>query len=345
MKNIYLLFDVPYNRNDKQWLFDGLSRLYSGHVVSVNINSKLSQLIMIKGGVYRILAYWIILKQCLRAIYLSEPDDIIICWFSTTGKIFNAISRFLGNKRYIVSMNWLNPGCKKSGFHYRLAKYAMTNKRCTIVVNAYSSPKRWNEFMLNNRTDYLVIPDVYDDTVTFEKPISEKNKTYFSGGYGNRDWHLLMSLASLLPQSKFICVAKKSDFYSKVQESEIPSNVELHFNTSEEEYYNLMKSTYVVLLPLLGNTISGLVNIIRAAQYGLLCCVSRTISTEQYYSKLNEDLLIGASDDNWQEEVITLESISCDNFLIKNIEFQNYIRTEFSPKRAISVLVERINKY
>ena len=344
-KRIFVLFDVPDDQNDKQWLIDGLSDMYPGKVCSVSINYVLSQLIMIRGGISRIYAYLIIIRQCIRTIIKSGKGDIILCWFSTTGKIMNLISRLLGNNRHIISMNWLNPGGKKHGFHYQLARYAITNPMCTIVVNTSTSLPKWNQFMDYERNDYIVVPDVYDDTVPFEKCNRLFNNTFFSGGYGNRDWSLFVTLAKQNPDCKFICVARKEDFISKVDMNEIPYNLDYYFNTSEKEYYSLMRESSVVVLPIIGNTISGLVNIIRAAQYGLLCCVSRTDSTYQYYSSINKNLVVENNIYDWQQTIERLKSMSNQDFLNCEIDFQKHIKDNFSPSHAVSIISERINKF
>lgn len=341
MKKIYILFDVPDDRNDKAWLIEGLKETYSGRVESIPINHVLSKMIMLQGGLQRVKAYGIIFSQCIRTLGKSSKGDIVICWFSTTGKIFNFISRVWGNSRLIVSMNWLNPGGKQKGVHYRLARFAATNDKCTIVVNTPTKPALWNSYLSCTKQDYLVVPDVFDDTESFSPIKNSFEKVAFSGGYGNRDWALLMRVASKLSNWHFICVAQESDFRSKVVS--IPANVEVHFNIEALQYYELMKSSSIVVLPIIGNTISGLVNIIKAAQYGILCSVSKTDSTIQYYSENDKDLLF--RDENELNSVLSnMSEMSISEYQNKTSSFQKYIKESFSPTNALGILKSRLDK-
>jgi len=342
-RHIYILFDVPDNKNDKEWLIEGLKDYYGDVVSSVSINHILSEMIMLQGGWHRIYAYLIIIKQCLKTLLLSRQDDIIICWFSTTGKIFNFLSRIFGNRQYILAMNWLNPGIDNNDFHSFLAKYTLSNPKCIIVVNTNESPRLWRDFAGKDCNGFVVMPDVFDDSVPFITPTTKRNDRYcFSGGYGNRDWRLLMNVASLSKSMKFVCVAKKDDFQSKVEI--IPDNVEIYYNIEQSEYYNLMQGSSLVLLPLVGNTISGLVNIIRAAQLGIICSVSRTIATEQYYAEENNDLLIESNEQSWADVINKIMTLTDKEYIDKAISYQQYIKQQFSPQNAVSILVKTINR-
>lgn len=341
MKRIYLLFDVPDENNDKAWLINGLKKIYPDRVESIPINHVLSKMIMLQGGWYRIKAYFIILYQCVRTLIKIKKEDIVICWFSTTGKIFNFLSRLFGNRVHIISMNWLNPGGPQTGFHYRLARFAALNKKLTIVVNTPTKPALWNNYLNCEKDDYVVIPDVFDDSESFFDIREKIEKKCFCGGYGNRDWAMLMRIASKMKGWLFICVAQKNDFESKVQT--IPDNVEIHFNIGESEYYRLMKSASIVLLPIIGNTISGLVNIIKAAQYGVLCMVSKTDSTIQYYSKADKDMLI-ENEDDWIQGLSKVSEMAPMEYQRKTRSFQQFIENTFSPVNALQILKLRLDK-
>ena len=341
MRKIFILFDVPDNQNDKEWLIAGLRKQYPGRVEPVSIKHVLSKMIMLQGGWYRLKAYIIIIHQCIRALIKANRGDVVICWFSTTGKIFNFISRVFGNRPNIISMNWLNPGGPQKGFHYNLARFAATNKRCTIVVNTPSTTELWKKHLKCNGMDIMVVPDVFDDTDSFCPIKNSFEKICFSGGYGNRDWSLLMRVAYRMPDWTFICVAQKNDFESKV--SVVPQNVKMHYNIGEKEYYDLMKSSSVVILPIIGNTISGLINIIKAAQYGIICCVSQTDSTLQYFSEENKDLLMQASDEKWIERLNSIGSMTSQEYYHKTECFQSFIQKTYSPANAIQILKSRID--
>lgn len=341
MGSIYILFDCPDAQNDKKWLIDELTRLHSGKVTSVSIHHTLSILAR-KGLFARIASKLIAVWQALRAVISSKPGDTLICWQEFTGKICAVLSNLLGNRRKLILMNWLTPepSCRKWDKTYRMILH---NPMCRVTVNSPDSPKEWAAFLgISAVENFRLLPDVFDTEVTWNEPNPGEDRYCFTGGMNNRDWALLARIAKKCPQIKFVCVALESDFKEQVQA--LPANVEVHFDIPAKVYYGLMNHAYAVLLPLKDHRVAGLINIIRAAQAGVLCCITRTPSTQQYYPADNSDLLMDMSEAAWIGEIHELFGLSPEAYAGKVKKNQAFIAENFSGAAAAKKLLEIIRE-
>ena len=339
MNNIWFLFDCPDKTNDKKWLIDGFKEKFGRKVChSVSIDETLS-LLFRKGIKGKIKAYYIMLKQAKRVKKLAKEGDIIICWSQLESILVNMM--VYKKKIILISMNWLTPS-KYDNKIKKLEKLLCENPNAYIIVNSKESPKKWGDFLgLSSIEKFCIIPDVYNTDISFEYNITHKEKKYcFTGGMNNRDWKLIKKLASKLKDIQFVCVALESDF--KMQIDEFPKNMQVYFNVPSEQYYQMMKRAYLVLIPLLDDKVAGLINIIRSAQYGVPCIITKTSATSQYYSGQSKEMLLGTNVDLWYDEVKKWFSYSDNEYKKYTVEFCSYIEENFSPKKAIEKLGEII---
>lgn len=164
----------------------------------------------------------------------------------------------------------------------------------------------------------------------------------FTGGMNNRDWKLIKDLANKMPKVKFICAAIKNDFESMV--SEIPDNMEVKYQILSDEYYRLMARAKVILLPLKYNTVSGLINIIKAAEYGAICLCTDYEFTNKYYC--NKDFLMDNLDlDKWIRKVDELFYADEITYMNLSARFQKYIKENFSSElkyKELTKIIEEI---
>ena len=338
---VFILLDRPSYDNDKKWLVDHVCKTWEGMVVPVYSRYILSKVYRSgKLGMIRVMLE--VLRQCLGLVYRSKKGDVVICWSPLSSWIFYLLTFGGLMKRYMVCMNWLSPNSNMKVKWKN--KMLAVNKRCRVVVNSPESIQQWKNILRLNDTDnFCHITDVYDERVPF-KHIVHRTKDYiFTGGMNNRDWNVVMQLAANNPDLRFVCCALKSDFMDKVKIAP-PQNVKIYFNTESGHYYELLAGSYLVLLPLCTQRVSGLINIIRSAQEGIICLTSDIPSTSQYYSEKDKDLLIPFEMNIWQErlnEVLKLDDVA---YIHKAQSFQEYIKTKFSPETASKRIVEEIHK-
>lgn len=241
-------------------------------------------------------------------------------------------------------MNWLTPRKKRVYWEW-LDRLQFTNKNVMIVVNSLQSKQKYMDlFHLGNGDNIYYIPDIYDTTVQFKMPrgIPVEKRYVFTGGMANRDWGLLADIARMLPDIRFVCCCHEDDFTNKVRK--IPNNMEIYYSLCTDEYYRLMDNAYLLLLPLITNRVSGLINITRAAQSGIPCVVSRYGFTEMYYpTELSEWLIDGNNVDNWVNIVKAMYELPEQQKYNNAVLFQDYIKNTFNPEVAYSVLEGMIN--
>lgn len=336
----YVLFDCPDDKNDKAWLYDELSRKTGERgIQSVTIHHVVNDL-YVKGGILRLYGYYILLLQAFRAIIKAGRNDTIICWSMVISLFFGGFATaFRRRYQHVVFMNWLTPikSSKRLAVYRAIVKWLAPD----IIVNSPQSISEWTQVLSMRPDKFHLIPDVYDSNIPFiGKAHKECDRYCFTGGIANRDWHLVMELANKMPDIKFVCAALKSDFSKKVET--IPTNVLVYYDLSSDVYYSLMKKSYIILLPLIDSRASGLINILRAAQYRIPCAITRTEATQQYYSSKTKFLLLDYDIEHWALVIRKIYDMGLSEYDGVAEDFQNYIRTEFSPAKAAAKIAQII---
>lgn len=341
MKRLFVVIDCRKDKNDKSWLTDGL-HVEGYQTIVVDVQYKLSQLVRngIKG---RIFNYWLQVKQVWKILWCSGKGDVIVVWYSVTGQIMNLMSSLFGGRR-LVLMNFLTPG-KRPGVIGWIVRKAVSNPNNTILVNAKASIEQYKtiyKLQEGKSATFHYYPDVYDSAEPFVNP-EERNlvndKYFFIGGMSNRDWKLVADIAAMMPYQRFVCCALQNEFERQVQIP--PKNLEIFYNLPPEEYYCKMSNSYCVLLPLRNDSVAGLITILKSLQLGVLCCVSNTPVTKQYFSENNQEYLIDREVDLWVEQIKRIVEMTKEDYDFTVKSMQAFIQRHYSPESALARL-ERI---
>ena len=202
MQRFILLYDCPIYTCDKIWLYEGLKKY--GNVKLVETGTKtsffrLSRKFPFKLG--EILVRILIWIQCLRAIIISNKEDIIVTWERSQGVTMNGICNVLKIERKIVSFCWIELPVKRL---YKKNKKCLENKKFIPIINNKSLEEDFKELFNLKKWNGFYLPDVFDDKEELIKPNIEKgNKYLFAGGINNRDRNILLS------QEKIVLIKKK----------------------------------------------------------------------------------------------------------------------------------------
>lgn len=340
MEKITIIYDCPLQKCDKLWLAEQM-RERGFKVKTVTSVWKLSHIEQ-KGKFGKLLFYVLTFWQSLKAMLKSAPGEAVICWSQWSGLFFNKLPG--SRKRRIISYNWLTPRYNsKTAFLYR---DALRNSKLTAIINSPSSKELiLKTYGVEDQGNICYIPDVFDDKEEFMAPSYRKeNRYWFCGGRANRDWDLFLQLAKECPAERFVGVAAAADWdYNRV----ISENVEMYFDTDAEKYYELLKNCYAALYPLKEDKVSGLINILKSAQFGKVVLTSEIEATSLYYPKECGDLLLplGKEEDalaKWKNALEQIVRLSKEEYLTKAEHLQNHIKVEFSPKMAAEILCERM---
>jgi hypothetical protein len=343
MKKYILLFNCPSVNNDKEWLVDGFKERGLEYRI---VETKLYHCTMMQKGNKQYIRYFgRIFWQAFRGFCISKKNDVIVCWSSFTANFVNIMNIVTGNKRQIFSLGWLTPKKDKPYWKYLRIKQ-IQNIKCRIAVNTQSGIKKWLDWYgLPDIGNIFFVPDVIDSNIEFaeiQNIEEKKNKYIFCGGMANRDWNMVVKLALYFKSIKFVCCALEYDWKSKVKE--YPENIEVYFNISPEKYYESMQNSYLVILPLIDNQTSGLINITHSAQYGVLCMTSKYEFSEMYFSDESQEFLI-SNYQQWVDEIERVFSFEWNEYLNKINDFQHYIKDNFSPNVALKKIIQMDMEY
>ena len=338
-KRVLLVYDSPLEKCNKLWLLRGLEK--SGYQVEVFATKQVIFEVEQWGRFGEIIARLIVLCQAAKVILLSKPDDIILCWNHFSGLFANMISIFF-RKRDIISYNWLSPtGSSRTKWLY---KKALKNEKLQIVINSIDSKQQLlNCYGVKDINNIHYIPDVLDDDHNMQLNIQKHEDKYvFMGGVANRDWNLFIELALAFPNLTFIGVSTKTSW--SIQ-SKIPENVKMYFDVEPEVYYGLMNNAYVVMCLLKEDKVSGLINILKATQLSKLLICSRISSSEIYFPKHCDELLVTINSLNDITALIDqVYKFSEEEYYDYVKQMQMHISKNFSPSVALGLLDEIIKK-
>ena len=336
----WILFDCNWESCDKKWLYEELkSQMSEGQKIEIVERISLDKN---RGGIlYKIYSYFIIVRQVITALHRSKKDDVLVCWNFLTGIFANLLSKVCRNSRKIVSMCWLTP-TKADGrpIISALERSLINNPNAYITVNDRNGAEKWNNFHHTKSSHFVFLPDTYNDSLSFLNPhVRNQKAMIFCGGRANRHWKLLVEIASCMPTVKFICVAEKNDWHEKIKGLTLPNNVEALFEIKSKEYYQLMASADLALIPLEKNVSSGFINITMSAQLGVPCIVTKNTSTETYFAE-HSGLVIDNDKNLWIDGINRILSLPQENFDNLVREFQNHIKKNFSPQHNAKIIYD-----
>lgn len=348
-KRVILVYDCPFGKCDKLWVYHGL--LEHGYEVKVvDWSFPISHLEQ-RGKVGNLLALGITILQSMWASVISKPDDVLFCWAQKAGIYCNLFS---GKRRKIISYNWLTPKPKKST--RKLYVSALENPNVKIVINAIENKENnLSAYGAKDIDNFYYIPDVYEENAAFQSPqyikqgfgtdvlqlVEQYNGRYcFMGGRANRDWQLFLQAAQKCPDILFVGVAASYDWDKSVL---LPDNVIMKFDTTADEYYRLMSNAYLAIYPLKQERVSGLINILKGALEGIPVLITELPVTAMYYDGQDKDMLFPMGDcDAMCNRIRQVYAWSEEQYISKVTHMQEFIRQHFSPEMASNKIDEMI---
>lgn len=289
---IVIIYDCPWDENDKPWLYNDLSEIGGGiEVKHIEPNVRLSTLAR-SGKTGLLKRYYINYSLIRRVIHLTKKDDTIITWNPYVGMFAKQFCK----DRYVMTLNWLSPG--RNSF-LKLKQNYFRSEGVSAGVNSYSTIQKWCSaiHVVGMDKKFFYIPDVYESNTEYRKPSFDKEQYCFTGGINNRNWAFIIKFAAQHKKMKFVCVALKDDFEKSVGAyKDIPDNVKVLYNISTDKYYEMLSKAYLMILPLKEDRVSGLINVIRSIHYGVIPVTANIDGVSQYYPKEEKKLLYSLND-------------------------------------------------
>lgn len=335
---IYTIFDIPWESCDKKWLYEKLDhRNYE--VFRINPKKELYT-IEIKNHLGYFYSIAVCFFMSLKTVLKAKKGDCIICWKTFSG-MFAAI---LAKKdQRVISLNWLTP--QENDKWSFLRKIALKKNNIRVGVNSLKTKEQLIEKYGQDVADRIFyVPDVPEKDYSFEKIGGERNNYCFTGGINNRDWKVVYQTAKDLTKHKFVCAASEKYFKETMKGTELPLNMKCYFDLSSNEYYEKLKKAYLMVLPLKDERVAGLINVIKAIEFGVLPLTSKNEAIEQYYpEKLREVLQFEMGNvEALKEKIEELYSISEETYAGYIEELRTHLIKHFTSDAAIDCIIKQI---
>ena len=286
-----LLFLVDTKAGDIQWMTQYFEdENYTTLAIAMNSSLKNRTISWRKS-----ILFYKYIHVSFKTISRSTKQDVIISGNFIVGAFIAFFCKTLSLQRTILSLNMIS--------HEK----GLVNKivRKVIYNTAFKYPKFYTTVNSKELIDYyaanysirkdhfFVLEDPimnYYEVATF----SEGNGTVFCGGEAMRDWKTLFKAAEILPDVRFVAIARKINFDASLK---IPNNVTLYFDKPYDFFYEKLKESSIVAMPLSTTAPAGLIVMIRSAMLSKPIIVTSTSSTRNYIDDQFNGILIDIGDE------------------------------------------------
>lgn len=335
-----LALDGPKDTSDKKWLIRELEN--NGCNLSViDLKQKISEIIFQRKPFFRVKMYAEVVRQAIKINKAATHNTVVFVWKPMSAVVLNWLREIRKKEYNIISFGWLNPN---KDIYFRLNRKAFISKHFYPVVNLDKNIERYRSFYgLSDTSRFLFMPDVYDDSSDFDmrNTSAATSNYFFSGGIANRDFESVISVAKKMKDLKFVIVCDKD----RINTKEVPSNVTIHCNIDKEHYYRLMKQSKASIVLLQKDKASGLINICKAIQEGVLCVSSLTESTSMYFPESEEQLLVPLGDIETLENVVRkINSLDEETYYEIVQKLQCHLHNCFSPEACVKKILEELER-
>ena len=345
--NIWVLSNAPLG--DDYWLYRGLidkkSELGIKNIYKIQSNKKASEYRKY-GKLGWIMVQFSQMTLALRCIIKSKKNDIFITESYPTGRHCAVWCTILRKKRSIFALNCLQrKKSKKIKFIDGVVDFfAWKNRKFVTSVNVQSAIEKLTipEKIKKERKIYI-IPDTYleNDSKKLSEHCAKKKYDGMTGGYANRDFSLFFDVARKNRNMKFACVVGSS---FKKNLYIIPDNVDMYKDVTEVEFLKLMDYSKIILLPLLDDSVAGLVVLKDAIANNQPFLISNTDAVCNYVPEELRKIVLAeiGNVDNFNSQFLKI----CDyekDWKNSALKIKNYAK-RWSPQNKIEMIVNILKK-
>ena len=323
---LVLLLDAPLS-NDKFWLHEKLEA--EGFRVSVlgipgyNMRNR-----VVKWR--KLLLWWQYFRLGYQGARLARRiNAVVVSWNSIAGA-FAAFFVPRGSRR-VIALNLIayNKGVINHLLRSLVYRHGFSSGRMIATANSLEVRNHYISLFKVREDQISVLHDSWSPRWQICPPTVKDDNFVFSGGEASRDWASVLAVAAKLPQIKFKVVARKMYW---TYASSVPSNMEVYFDLTQDEFYDMARRSRVVLLSLKGKITAGLLLLTRSALLGKVVISTQTMATEAYYPESCRDLLLPEGDVEAITAAVGRYYCNTDLRLSKASMLQNFIRANYSPE-------------
>ncbi len=282
-------------------------------------------------------------RLAAKGLSASGKGDVLITDNFVIGAITAFFSRVTGRKRKVIALNMIahEKGLLNSLFRKIVYNTAFRNRDFWFSVNDIQLVDLYSGQFRFPHDRVFVIQDPFFKTDELGE-FSGDGDFVFTGGDAYRDWNSVISCARDLPQIRFAGVARKKHF---PQFAGLPANLEMYFDTTQEEFYGLVKKSRLVFLPLNSKAPCGLIVMMKAALLSKPIIISETPSTQNYIRNNVSGKLLALQDREGMKKAIT-ELYGCQELQQQYAgELKQFILDNFSTAKTMKKIELIINKH
>jgi glycosyltransferase involved in cell wall biosynthesis len=210
-----------------------------------------------------------------------------------------------------------------------------------ITVNSQEVREQYIKTFGIRSENIFILHDAWLPNYKVSLPSIKDDEFVFSGGEAARDWETLLSVAAACPEIRFKVIARRISWNPR---QNVPANVDVFFDTSEEEFYSMAARARLILLPLVDNFPAGLIVLIRSILLGKMVISTNTPAIECYYPQGCRDLLVPQSDPEAIISRLKHYWINPENRIEQARIVQNYVLHNFSPEAYANQVSDLIQK-
>lgn len=255
------------------------------------------------------------LSLAISAIKHSGKYDVLISLNFVVGSWIGLICRLLNFKRKIISLNLIahEKGLYNSLFRRLIYNYAFGYKMFWFSVNDDQLIDYYSSLFKFPGDRIFILHDVFGNTDE-QADYKELDTYVFTGGEAFRDWTNVIRCAQEMPNIQFVGVGRQKAFSFK---EDLPGNLKLYFDISQNEFYLLLKESAIVFIPLLSMAPCGLIVLMRAGLLSKPVIATNTPSIRNYIKHDITGLLVEMS--NFEQMKNSIERLFNSKILRKNL--------------------------
>lgn len=232
-----------------------------------------------------------------KAIRMVTNQRVVVAWSFDLGLCLYGASILARKPVGILANNFIFSTTAKGGLGRRVKKWLLgrmfRSGRFHATVNGLALVEQYCRYFNASPECFHVLHDTFDfdlDGTSFEPG----GGSVFCGGMNYRDWPTFARCAELAPDLEFVGVANRSRF--PLTPDRVPTNLKMHFDLPEDEFYAKMRASSIVCVPLSTDAPAGLIVLGRAALYHKPFLTTKTASTSEFVIDGQSGFLFPPSD-------------------------------------------------
>lgn len=338
-----IVFVAEYKCDEKHWIERELDKLGENYLF---IDDKTYNKEDYKKKYGRLIYWRKYFKLANKTIKKTNDNDVIVTLTFSVGLIMSLLCMIKRKKRNILALNCIAYDNSRLDFiKIPLFRKMFLSNNLISTVNAQEYIDKFDKkFSLNKKKVFYLLNDPYNERFIDNNYCVEygnEEMFCFSGGEANRDWPLLLEVASKIKYINFKITARE---YMWDKNLDIPCNVNVAFDENMECFIDKIKKSSIVIVPLKDDMVAGLTVFIQAIAMKKFVLVTDIPATRIYVPDECRDILIniGDKDDLINKINYYMNNPSKKNVIIEKL-YDNLVN-KFSAQNYVENIIKIVNK-